>query len=352
MRAGSLCKRHADAMVVPRGWTLDDRRDAGRACSAPRRRRGAAPAPRRRRPAAGVSAARHRGAGAADQPMLAARWRPTGTAARSTRPHRRRGHRRAARRRRSRRHRGHPVAADVRRAATTSTACSRRAARCWPGRSAARDRHALMHTTRRAAHRRRHGRRRVRAGRRRSTATRRGCASCTASSALEPDDGRPAWRVELRARVGPFARSKQLRMVRTELRARSPRALRADPGRRARPRRVGADGDRRRRPTAARIVVTELTYSGKLWGSACCERVARRRDPARQGRARRASSASSPRAEAAVGPALQLEGEPEALARAASASRTSSIGPGAEHPAAAQQQHVGRASAGCRRRGG
>lgn len=29
------------------------------------------------------------------------------------------------------------------------------------------------------------------------------------------DDGRPAWRVELRARLGPFARSKRLRMVRT-----------------------------------------------------------------------------------------------------------------------------------------
>jgi hypothetical protein len=28
LRAGSLCKRHADAMVVPIGWTLDDRRDA------------------------------------------------------------------------------------------------------------------------------------------------------------------------------------------------------------------------------------------------------------------------------------------------------------------------------------
>jgi len=28
MRAGSLCKRHADAMVVPQGWTLDDRRDS------------------------------------------------------------------------------------------------------------------------------------------------------------------------------------------------------------------------------------------------------------------------------------------------------------------------------------
>jgi hypothetical protein len=27
MRAGALCLRHADAMVVPRGWTLDDRRE-------------------------------------------------------------------------------------------------------------------------------------------------------------------------------------------------------------------------------------------------------------------------------------------------------------------------------------
>jgi hypothetical protein len=34
--------------------------------------------------------------------------------------------------------------------------------------------------------------------------------------ALEPGgDGRPAWEVELRARLGPFARSKRLRMVRT-----------------------------------------------------------------------------------------------------------------------------------------
>src|SRR3954467_13824717 len=28
LRAGSLCRRHADAMIVPRGWTLDDRREA------------------------------------------------------------------------------------------------------------------------------------------------------------------------------------------------------------------------------------------------------------------------------------------------------------------------------------
>jgi hypothetical protein len=37
-----------------------------------------------------------------------------------------------------------------------------------------------------------------------------------AVTALPPDaDGRPAWQVELRARVGPLARSKRLRMVRT-----------------------------------------------------------------------------------------------------------------------------------------
>jgi hypothetical protein len=28
MRQGMLCRRHADAMVVPRGWTLDDRRES------------------------------------------------------------------------------------------------------------------------------------------------------------------------------------------------------------------------------------------------------------------------------------------------------------------------------------
>ena len=27
LRAGSLCRQHADAMIVPQGWTLDDRRD-------------------------------------------------------------------------------------------------------------------------------------------------------------------------------------------------------------------------------------------------------------------------------------------------------------------------------------
>ena len=47
LRAGALCKRHADEMVVPRGWTLDDRRE---------------PTPRLFRPVAGddVPAARSR----------------------------------------------------------------------------------------------------------------------------------------------------------------------------------------------------------------------------------------------------------------------------------------------------
>ncbi|MBI4885347.1 MAG: hypothetical protein HY826_14965 [Actinobacteria bacterium] len=44
--AGVLCRRHADSMVVPQGWTLDDRREA-----APRlfRSRESAPVPSRKR---------------------------------------------------------------------------------------------------------------------------------------------------------------------------------------------------------------------------------------------------------------------------------------------------------------
>lgn len=36
-RAGVLCRRHADSMVVPIGWTLDDRRTASDDGAAPRR---------------------------------------------------------------------------------------------------------------------------------------------------------------------------------------------------------------------------------------------------------------------------------------------------------------------------
>jgi hypothetical protein len=48
-----LCRRHADAMVVPRGWTLDDRREPVPRLFMPRRVEAAAPPtprPARRRP--------------------------------------------------------------------------------------------------------------------------------------------------------------------------------------------------------------------------------------------------------------------------------------------------------------
>jgi hypothetical protein len=89
---------------------------------------------------------------------------------------------------------------------------------------------------------------------------------------LAPDEGRPAWRVELRARVGPFARSKRLRMVRTAL----------EPGRRVRFERLEDDG----RTHAAWVLeatvdevaegarlTTELAYTGSLWTGSVLPRV-------------------------------------------------------------------------------
>lgn len=91
-----------------------------------------------------------------------------------------------------------------------------------------------------------------------------------------PSDTGPAWTVELRAKVGPFARSKRLRMVRTEHvaptrvvfergevdgRQHAAWVLRAELAERA-----GADGP-----------VTELTmhlaYDGALWTGGLLERV-------------------------------------------------------------------------------
>lgn len=89
---------------------------------------------------------------------------------------------------------------------------------------------------------------------------------------LVPDGGRPAWRVQLRARVGPFARSKQLRMVRTVF----------EPGRAVRFERIQDDDrDHAEWILTATVapgeggasVVTELTYTGGLWGSGILQRV-------------------------------------------------------------------------------
>jgi hypothetical protein len=66
MRAGVLCTRHADSMVVPLGWTLDDRREPKpplfRAPRATRRKR------QTRRPAA-APAGRERVEGAGQLPL-------------------------------------------------------------------------------------------------------------------------------------------------------------------------------------------------------------------------------------------------------------------------------------------
>jgi hypothetical protein len=101
---------------------------------------------------------------------------------------------------------------------------------------------------------------------------------------LDPDpDGRPAWEVELRAQVGPLARSKRLRMVRTvhdapwsvvferaevDGRAHAPWLMRADLEPIVD---TGADSGAE---TADGIVLTmRLSYGGGLWTGAVLQRV-------------------------------------------------------------------------------
>jgi hypothetical protein len=56
--ANVLCRRHADAMVVPKGWTLDDRREEHPRLFKPRPQATAsAPASARRKKSGGKSAA-------------------------------------------------------------------------------------------------------------------------------------------------------------------------------------------------------------------------------------------------------------------------------------------------------
>ncbi len=96
---------------------------------------------------------------------------------------------------------------------------------------------------------------------------------------LPPGEDGPAWMVELRARVGPLARSKRLRMVRTETapdrtavferresdgRAHSPWVLRVE----VRPIDDGSDG---RDPLTSLDV--HLHYGGRLWTGGLLERA-------------------------------------------------------------------------------
>jgi uncharacterized protein YndB with AHSA1/START domain len=92
-------------------------------------------------------------------------------------------------------------------------------------------------------------------------------------SAVAADDTDPAWRVELRAKVGPFARSKQLRMVRVE----------AEPDRLAVFERAEVDGREHARwalraelaelDDGATEVTMHLAYDGALWTGGLLERV-------------------------------------------------------------------------------
>jgi hypothetical protein len=85
------------------------------------------------------------------------------------------------------------------------------------------------------------------------------------ASEAAPEDGGPAWTVDLRGRLGPFARSKRLRMVRTS--SEPPRAVRFE--RRERDGRshsawvlaadVEPSGDGSR-------LTMHLHYGGSLWG--------------------------------------------------------------------------------------
>jgi Polyketide cyclase / dehydrase and lipid transport len=90
----------------------------------------------------------------------------------------------------------------------------------------------------------------------------------------EPEpDGRPAWMVELRARLGPFARSKRLRMV---------RVLHDVPTTHARFERIEHDG-RNHSPWVLDVNVVAATdgsrldmalhYGGVLWTGGVMERV-------------------------------------------------------------------------------
>ena len=89
---------------------------------------------------------------------------------------------------------------------------------------------------------------------------------------VEPDEGRPTWWVELRARVGLFTRSKQLRMVRTVF----------EPDRRVRFERVQPDerdhatwvmtASTEAAGADTRVLVT-LEYGGTLWTGGLLERV-------------------------------------------------------------------------------
>lgn len=94
-------------------------------------------------------------------------------------------------------------------------------------------------------------------------------------TALDADDGRPARWVELRAKVGPFARSKKLRMVRTVF----------EPGERVRFERIQPDNrdhaewiltaevSEPETTGSGAVLAMHLEYTGDLWSAPVLGRV-------------------------------------------------------------------------------
>ena len=95
----------------------------------------------------------------------------------------------------------------------------------------------------------------------------------TVSSAGQDAEGRPMWNVELRARVGPLARSKRLRMVRSVHDAASGHVRferQEDDGRRHSP--WVLDGHVVAADAGSRLEMN-LHYGGALWTGGVLERV-------------------------------------------------------------------------------
>ena len=109
---------------------------------------------------------------------------------------------------------------------------------------------------------------------------------------IEDDDGRPAWDVEIRARLGPLARSKRLRMVRTR---HEPDSLVVFERREAARRRhspwiLTATTERRDHGSRLRV---HLHYGGALWTGGLLERALG--DEIERGRTRLIELVSGPR---------------------------------------------------------
>ena len=187
----------------------------------------------------------------------------------------------------------------------------------------------------------------------RSTATRRGCASCTGSTPLAPDDGRPGVvgrAASTRRAVHPVeAAAHGAHRVRT-----TPDAGRASSA--SRPTTAttpsGSSTARCRRRPAGRVLTMHLEYTGELWSRACSAGSSTTRCGAARRRWRECSGRRSPRAEPAVAAALEAQRRGRSSRSGRAAVSTSSSAPAASTRPARMQQGVGQRSSARLRRGG